>query len=105
MAKSTEQILSLVQVPKEVKYNLNKWTFYSLKRAGFDPYAYLIWLQTQNKNSLDFRLILGGLSDITREEYLFKSFIAQTGYQKDGQEAEIRSSKRFYKFLSFIRRN
>lgn len=102
---STEQILAMVQIPREVKYNLNKWTFYVLKRTGSDPFAFLNWLQILNKNALDFNLTLGGLSDITREEYLFKNFVVKEGLQNQSlDEEKLRLSKDFYKLQAFLRR-
>jgi len=101
---STEQMLGIIKTPSEVKFNLNKWSFYILKRSGMDPFALLNWIQIQNKNALDFDPYSGGMRDQTREEYLFKNFLVKEGL-KNGplDEDRIRPSKEFYQFLSFIR--
>ncbi len=103
---TTDQMLGILKIPPEVKYNLNKWNFYVLRRTGADPYAILNWIQIQNKNALDFNPNLGGSRDQTREEYLFKNFLVKEGLQKQSlDEDNIRASKEFYQLLSFIRRH
>jgi len=102
----TQQMLGIVKIPSSVKYNLNKWSFYVLKRADMDPIALLNWIQIQNKNVLDFNPDQGGMRDQTREEFLFKNFLVKEGFQDESiNEERIRPSKEFYRFLSFIRRH
>lgn len=100
---TTERLLSLVRIPLSVKKEINKWTFYAMKRAGFDAYAYLNWLQTQNKNTLDFTLQLGDSQNISREEYMFKNFIVKQGMiVKDYKKYETNSSSDFYKLINYL---
>lgn len=101
----TERILSLVRVSVTAKSELNKWTFFTMKRSGFDPFASLVWIQTKNRNALDFNLLLGGSGNITREEFLFKNFIVQNRLQdKYSGENEMNSSPEFYHLMNFLRR-
>jgi len=102
-ALNTEKMLSLAKLPVEKRIEINKWVFYAMKRSGFDPFALLIWIQTQNKNSLDFRLQQGDLRSVSREEFLLKSFIAKEGIINKNSRAASNSSKEFYKFTSFIK--
>jgi len=101
---STEKILSLTRLPLDKKLSLNKWTFYAMKRSGFDPFALLIWIQTQNKNTLDFNMQQGDTRSLSREEFLFKNFIAKEGIQNIKNRSAVNSSKGFYKLTSFIKR-
>jgi hypothetical protein len=104
---STEKMLSLTSVPLKIKMEVNKWTFYVLKRAGYDSTAYLNWLQTQNKNTLDFMFQLGSGKQISKEEFLFKSFIVKQGIIEKANKLKgpSNSSKSFYKFVSEIGRS
>lgn len=102
---NTDRILSLVRIPVEAISELNKWTFFTMKRSGFDPFASLIWIQTKNRNALDFNLLLGGSGNITREEFLFKNFIVQNRLQdKYSGGSESNSSPEFYYLMNFLRR-
>lgn len=101
----TERILALNRIPLDVKTELNKWTFYAMRRTGFDSFSCLIWLQIQNKNALDFTLQLGDSKNISQEEFLFKNFIIKEGSgERDNKRAESNSSKSFYRFINFIKR-
>ncbi|OFZ36685.1 MAG: hypothetical protein A2504_06190 [Bdellovibrionales bacterium RIFOXYD12_FULL_39_22] len=102
---STARILSLTRLPLETKIEVNKWTYLAMQRAGYDSSALLTWLQTQNKNALDFTLQLGNSRNISREEFMFKNFVAQKGIsERDGRAEEINSSKDFYNFISEIKK-
>jgi hypothetical protein len=104
---STEKMLSLTNLPLNIKMEVNKWTFYVLKRARYDSTAYLNWLQTQNKNTLDFMFQVGSSKQISREEFLFKNFIVKQGIANKRNELRepSNSSKGFYKFISEIGRS
>lgn len=97
-----ERLLSLVKIPLQVKAEINNNSYLILRRAGYDPSAYLVWLQTQNKNMLDFSLQHGTTRRLSREEYLFKNFIASKKDRFEGIE-EKNSSKLFYKFINEIK--
>lgn len=98
---SSDRLIAMTHVSIETKMEIAKWTFHALKRAGYDPNAYLNWLQTQNKNSLEFGIHLVDGRSISREEYLFKSFLASQGRQ-DRIEISENSSQGFYRFLNYI---
>jgi hypothetical protein len=104
---STEKMLALTSLPLKIKMEVNKWTFYVLKRAGYDSTAYLNWLQTQNKNTLDFIFQLGSGKQISREEFLFKNFIVKQGIlnRRNEKSAPSNSSQDFYRLVNEIGRN
>ena len=104
---STERIIALTKVPLEIKMEINKWTFYTLGRAGYDSTAYLNWLQTQNKNTIDFTFQLGSGKQISREEFLFKNFIVKQGLldEKEINRTALNSSSAFYRLVNEIGRN
>lgn len=103
---STEKMILLTRLKQETKFQINEWTYIVLKRSGYDPSAYLNWIQVQNRNTLDFSLYLGDAIGISKEEYVFKNFMAKqgiVGVEKKINEAN--SSKSFYKLLTNIASN
>ena len=96
----TEEMLSLTRLPLKARMELHKWAFNILKRSNFDPYGYLIWLQIQNKNPLDFSFQHGHNSRMIREEYSLKNYILkEVGYLKKRQLFEKNSSLEFYNLI------
>ena len=92
----TEEMLSLTRLPFKARIELHKWAFNILKRSNFDPYGYLIWLQIQNKNPLDFSFQHGHNNRMIREEYFLKNYILkEVGYLKKRQLVEKNSSHEF----------
>lgn len=100
---STERILQMTRVPIGAKMEIHKWAYFVMRRSGYDPAAYLIWLQTQNKNSLDFSMQLSDIRAISREEYLFKNFITSNVAEHDLTLVPINSSQEFYYFVESLR--
>lgn len=103
---STEKMIQITRLKPETKYQVNEWCYFVLKRSGFDGSAYLNWIQVQNRNTLDFSLYLGDALGISKEEHLFKNFMAKQGIlgvEKKINEAN--SSKSFYKLLNNIASN
>ncbi len=97
----TDRLLNLLRVPSETKITLNKWSFYAMRRAGLDGYAYLNWLQLQNKNVLDFGLMLGDTVSVSHEEFVFKNFIVQEGFiLHNTKKLETNSSPEFYNLIN-----
>ncbi|MFZ4712841.1 MAG: hypothetical protein ACOYL6_03965 [Bacteriovoracaceae bacterium] len=92
---STERFLALVRMPFEEKLEMNKWTYYVLRRAGYDSENVLNLIQIKNKNTLDFSLQLGDTKMIAREESLFKAFIVKK-YVDSIEKKKTNSSKGFY---------
>ncbi|MBC7711983.1 MAG: hypothetical protein H7177_01495 [Rhizobacter sp.] len=100
---STEKMIQLTRLKFDTKEQVNEWTYFILKRAGYDSSAYLNWIQVQNRNTLDFALFLGDPIGISKEEHLFKNFMSKQGIlgvEKKLNEAN--SSKDFYKLLNNI---
>ena len=100
---NTEKLLLITRLKEETKYKLNEWTYFILKRAGYDSTAYLNWIQIQNRNSLEFSYYLGDSIGISKEEHYFKNFMTKqgvVGFEKNINEAN--SSKAFYKLLNNI---
>ncbi|MBP5296854.1 MAG: hypothetical protein J6Y94_05930 [Bacteriovoracaceae bacterium] len=81
----TNQMLFLLRLPVEYRAEIDKWASLLLKRSGHDVYAYLNWLQTQNKNTLDFLAQYGDPKGISRQEFLFKKFLIDNGTFKENQ--------------------
>lgn len=100
----TERMLSLTRSSLALKHEINKWAYYTMKRSGVDPSAYLMWMQIQNRNTLEFSMQNAGVQSISREEYLFKNFIASKGAVSKIAEIKIEnSSRKFYRFLNEIK--
>jgi len=101
---TTEKMLSITRIPLEIKTEVNKWTYYMLRRAGYDSSAYLNWLQTQNKNTLDFTLQYGDTRTLSREEFLYKNFLVTQGFSDKEDSFLVNSSAAFYKLLREVKR-
>lgn len=103
---NTERMLALTKVPLKVKDEINKWSFHVMRRAGHDTSAYLIWLQIQNKNTIDFTLQLGRNRSISQEEYLFKNYIIQekVGGIESLQKTASNTSKQFYRLIEDVKK-
>ncbi len=100
-----EKVLSLTKIDLKEKMNVNKWTYFALRRAGYDPIIYLNWIQIQNKNTLDFTYQLGSSAQISKEEFLFKTFLSSVKDSNiDYRNLANNSSKGFYSFISKIKR-
>jgi hypothetical protein len=100
---NTEKMVQLTRLKSETKQQVNEWTYYILKRSGYDSSAYLNWIQIQNRNTLDFSMYLGDSVGISKEEHLFKNFMAKQGVLGvEKRINEANSSKDFYKLLNNI---
>jgi hypothetical protein len=100
---STEKVINITRLRPETKQKINEWSYYLLKRAGYDSSAYLNWIQIQNRNTLDFALYLGDSLGISKEEHQFKNFMSKQGvYGVEKRISEANSSKNFYKLLNNI---
>jgi hypothetical protein len=101
-----ETILKIGQVDLETKKGINQWAYTVLKRAGHDGTAYLNWIQVQNRNALDFALMLGEGLTISREEQAFKNFLSKQGITSlEKRLSESNSTKEFYELIKEIKRN
>lgn len=98
---STERIISLTKIPLDLKNKINKWGYYVMTRAGFDGHVLLIWLQTINRNSLEFSMIIGDAQTISQEESQMKTFVISEGMiDWSERKGEFNSSKGFYGFIN-----
>jgi len=103
----TNQMLFLMRLPVEMRTEIDKWASFLIKRSGHDIYAYLNWLQTQNKNTLDFWAQYGDPKSISRREFLFKKFLIENGSFKENQTntwQKMASSAGHYQFLRDLKR-
>lgn len=101
---TTERILSLTRIPLEVRLEVDRWCFYALERAGYDSYAFMLWIQMQNKNALDFTLHYGDARGISREEFMIKSLLVKERNDDVFEEGEqYQSSNDFYLFTQNIK--
>ena len=73
-----------------------------LERANMEPSAILSWIQIRNKNILDFTLMDGEQSIISKEEFAFKNFFAANRGSGLDARTQGNSSKQFYRFLRHI---
>lgn len=96
------QVLALTRIDTKIKLDIYKWTYFALKRAEYDASALLNWIQTQNKNTLDFSWQISDPRGVSREEFLFKNFLVSQGLDKL-KVLEVNSSKMFYKFQDSYR--
>ena len=97
---SLDKVLLLSQVDIETMNKMNILTYEVLKRAGFDPESRLLWIQLQNKNSIDFALLYETPSILPKLEYMFKNYVST---RRDNLlEYERSASRDFYKFRKRI---
>lgn len=100
---STDQLISLIKLPLNLKADLNKAVFWALQAAGLDGSYYLQWIQLQNRNTLDFSRQIGDPQFITKEEFLFKQFVAKENISSFTLKSlEGNSTKGFYRFIRGI---
>jgi hypothetical protein len=99
----TSQMLSLLRIETGVKVEIHKWAFYILKRSGLSTDNYLSWLQIQNRNSIDFKLLMGDVNSISEEEALFKLFLIRN-QKKTQNTKKYTSSRSFYNFINYVKK-
>ena len=98
-----DRMLSLTRISLEDRNEVNKWGYLTLKRADFDPTSILNWIQLRNKNILDFTLMDGEVSVVSREEFAFKNFLATLSDPSDMTRVGV-SSPGFYRLVRNIGR-
>jgi hypothetical protein len=100
---NSEKMISLTRLKLGTKQKVNEWTYFILKRSGYDSSAYLNWIQVQSRNTLDFSVFILDPVSLSKEEQLFKNFISKQGFLNiEKKLSEANSSKDFYKLLSNI---
>ena len=96
------QLIAISRLPVDLKVEIDKWAFYLLKRSGMDPTAVLSLIQIINKHALEFSFHNGEYASLSREEYLFKSFIVKESLSMDIDEDSKNSSSAFYNLTRSI---
>jgi hypothetical protein len=100
---NSEKMINLTRLKLGTKQKVNEWTYFILKRSGYDSSAYLNWIQVQSRNTLDFSVFILDPVSLSKEEQLFKNFISKQGFLNiEKKLSESNSSKEFYKLLSNI---
>ena len=93
------QLIAISRLPVDMKVESDKWAFYLLKRSGLDPTAVLSLIQIINKHALEFSFHSGETASLSREEYLFKSFIVKESLSSGLSEDSMNSSAGFYNLI------
>jgi hypothetical protein len=102
---NTTEILEVTRIPQEAKMKIDKWVFLALKRANYDPYSYLAWIQIQNRNSVEFSSMLVG-RDISKEEHSLKKFLVKLVSGVENNKREFGNSSRgYYQLIKEIEQN
>ncbi|OFZ14169.1 MAG: hypothetical protein A2X86_04775 [Bdellovibrionales bacterium GWA2_49_15] len=96
---SLNQLIAISRLPVDFKVEIDKWAFYLLKRSGMDPTAVLSLIQIINKHALEFSFHNGEYASLSREEYLFKSFIVKESLSMEIAEDSKNSSGGFYNLI------
>ena len=100
----TARLLGLTGIPLEVKMEINKRSYFAMKRAKYDPLAILHWIQVQNRNSLDFSFQHGDIGTLSKEEFQFKNFMVTRGSHTGNIVLRSgRSSSGFYYLIDRIK--
>jgi hypothetical protein len=95
------KLLSLTRLNFENRIEIYKWSYFALRRADYDASALLNWIQTLNKNTLDFSWQIRDPRGVSREEFLFKNFLAGLGVSTQ-ELSEVNSSKGFYRLKDSV---
>ena len=95
-----QKFISLLRIDVDTRVEIHKWAYHIMNRAGFEGDTYLRWIQTQNRNALDFLISLGKLNTISKEEHEFKKFLIGRRESKNS----YKSKSSFYLFLDKIRK-
>lgn len=97
-----KELIKLTRLNVEDRIVLNNLTYEVLKRTGLDAGAKLLWIQLQNRNSVDFSRSNEFNSELLREEFLMKNYMITNGDYNT--EVQQNSSKDFYRFRGNIER-
>ena len=85
------------------KKRINNITYEILKRSGFDPESKLLWLQIQNRNSIEFTQQYENPNEISKEEFFLKNYMVSQK-NRSGIKYEKNSSRGFYRFKKYVER-
>lgn len=97
-------MLHISRAPLALKLKINKIVFNAMRRAEYDSFAYLYWLQMMNKNILDFSMQVENVQSVLKEELYFKNFMVKENvYDKNYQQESKNSSKEFLDFFKNIK--
>jgi len=98
-----KRMLKIINLDLKTKVQLNNLSYEVMKRSGFDPEAKLLWLQMENRNSVDFSLQYENPNIISKEEFYIKNYIVKQD-KIESISYEKNSSKEFYLFRRYVGR-
>jgi hypothetical protein len=100
-----DSFLKLFSLDSEEKMMVDQWVYVVLKRSGFDPGAYLKYLQMRNKINDASLVASRSAHDMVREELMYKSFMVKQKVKGRGVSVnKENSSKSFYVLSKFVER-
>jgi hypothetical protein len=98
-----ESFLKLFALDSEEKMMVDQWVYIVLKRSGYDPGAYLKYLQMRNKINEESLISARAGHDMVREELMYKSFMVKQKIKGRGVSVNKgNSSKNFYVLSKFV---
>lgn len=101
---SYDDLIQYFKISLKDRDELNKWSFYSIRRSGYDPLGLLRLIQLKNKNFLDFISSQETSDFLSREETLLKSFLIRNKLLRTNNYTTRNSTQDFYRFLREIER-
>jgi len=102
---NSENFLKLFKIDSEEKIKVDQWVYIVLRRAGYDPGAYLKYLQMRNKINEEGSLVKRSGYDLVREEFMYKSFMVKQKIKGRGASVnKENSSKDFYALTTYVER-
>ena len=102
---NSENFLKLFKIDSEEKIKVDQWVYIVLRRAGYDPGAYLKYLQMRNKINEEGTLVKRSGYDLVREEFMYKSFMVKQKIKGRGASVnKENSSKDFYALTTYVER-
>ncbi len=97
---SLAELMKYSRLPINEKSKIHKWAYNLLKEIDVDQENYLLWLQTQNRNFMDFDFFLGDKYTIFKEEQDLRQYIVSNiSHKKNFHGSMNKSSKDFYRFI------
>ena len=97
-----DKLIALSRLSSKLNLELSKYIYLALERSGYDPFVSLLWIQSKNKNAIDFSLLYRDVSQIALEEQGLKTFIIKREKEIKFRNEEKVVSKDFYRLLSFV---
>lgn len=99
-----EDMIKRAQINLDVRNEVNKWSYFVIKRSGLNPNYYLSWLQTKSKNSFELYMPGNNPQEINSEEFRYKNFLISRKGDDTFTPFMRNSSKGFYGFIEDAKR-